>query len=221
MDSNDQRDTAEEAANRAHVREEQLDSLHTRGRPLPERARTIAVVGARGCTAYGQTVAVDLAAGLAEAGLAVVTTGDYGIAAAALRGCTAADGHAVVVLPTGLDAPAHAPANRRLLEHLGAGAGTLVSAYDGDELASSAHVLERNAVLVQLCAAVVLVEGERGRSAYGQLVAAARLFGVPVLAVPGPVTSSLSGLCHDLIRDGRATLVTSSADVLHSVGATV
>jgi DNA processing protein len=34
------------------------------------------------------------------------------------------------------------------------------------------------------------------------------------MAVPGPVTSSMSAGCHTLIREQRATLVTSAADII-------
>ena len=41
----------------------------------------------------------------------------------------------------------------------------------------------------------------------------ARELGRPVMAVPGPVTSSQSAGCHQLIRDGHATCVTGAADI--------
>jgi DNA processing protein len=36
----------------------------------------------------------------------------------------------------------------------------------------------------------------------------------PLMAVPGPATSVMSAGCHALIRDQRAALVTSAADIL-------
>ena len=33
------------------------------------------------------------------------------------------------------------------------------------------------------------------------------------MAVPGPVTSGLSAGCHQLIRSGHASLVTSASDI--------
>ena len=45
----------------------------------------------------------------------------------------------------------------------------------------------------------------------------ARELGRPVMAVPGPVTSSASGGCHQLIRDGQATCITCAADVIADV----
>ncbi len=39
-----------------------------------------------------------------------------------------------------------------------------------------------------------------------------------VMALPGPVTSDLSAGCHDLVRDGRAVLVTGCPDVVELIG---
>ena len=39
----------------------------------------------------------------------------------------------------------------------------------------------------------------------------------PLMAVPGPVTSAMSAGCHALIREQRATLVTSAADIVTSI----
>ena len=55
-------------------------------------ADAVAVVGCRASTAYGERVATELAAGLAEGGTTVVSGGAFGIDAAAHRGALAADG---------------------------------------------------------------------------------------------------------------------------------
>ena len=67
--------------------------------------RAAAVVGTRASTAYGEQVAADLATGLAERDVAVVSGGAYGIDGAAHRATLAADGITVAVLAGGLDIP--------------------------------------------------------------------------------------------------------------------
>src|SRR4029077_17451636 len=67
--------------------------------------RAAAVVGTRAATAYGEHVAADLAAGLVERDVAVVSGGAYGIDGAAHRAALAADGITVAVLAGGLDVP--------------------------------------------------------------------------------------------------------------------
>ena len=61
-------------------------------------ARSVAVVGARSATAYGEMVATEMAAGLGERGFTVVSGAAFGIDAAAHRGALAADGRTFAVL---------------------------------------------------------------------------------------------------------------------------
>ena len=63
--------------------------------------RAAAIVGTRVATAYGEYVAADLSAGLAEHDVAIVSGGAYGIDGAAHRAALAADGTTVAVLAGG------------------------------------------------------------------------------------------------------------------------
>src|SRR5262249_18208506 len=63
----------------------------------------VAVVGARRASEYGRRVATELATGLAQAGLVVVSGLAAGVDAAAHRGALAAGGETVAVLGTGID----------------------------------------------------------------------------------------------------------------------
>ena len=65
--------------------------------------RSVSVVGARSSTRYGEQVAAELAAGLAERGWTVVSGGAFGIDAAAHRGALAVGGVSVAVLAGGVD----------------------------------------------------------------------------------------------------------------------
>lgn len=74
------------------------------GPPLSSVARrSVAVVGARASTPYGDHVATELAYGLAERGWTVVSGGAFGIDAQAHRGALAAGGVTVAVLASGVD----------------------------------------------------------------------------------------------------------------------
>ena len=83
------------------------ESLWVKGRQQLDKAteQAIAIVGTHTVTPYGAHVAADLAYGLAGRGWTVVTTGAFGIDAAALRGALAAGGIAVAVLSSGLHRP--------------------------------------------------------------------------------------------------------------------
>jgi DNA processing protein len=77
--------------------------------------RAAAVVGTRAASAYGEHMAADLAAGLVERDVAVVSGGAYGIDGAAHRAALAGDGITVAVLAGGLDIPY--PAGHSALLH--------------------------------------------------------------------------------------------------------
>lgn len=65
--------------------------------------RSIALVGARAATAYGEHVAGESAAGLVDRGFVIVSGGAYGIDAAAHRAALASGGVTVAFLAGGVD----------------------------------------------------------------------------------------------------------------------
>jgi DNA processing protein len=179
--------------------------------------RSVAVVGARASSAYGNHVAAELSFALAEAGWAVVSGGAFGIDAAAHRGALAAGAApTVAVLACGVDV-VYPRANDRLLGEV-AERGLIVSEVPPGAAPTRVRFLVRNRVIAGLSRGTVVVEAAH-RS--GSLSTASRALEIhrQVMAVPGPVTSVTSAGCHDWIRDGRAALVTSAAHVLELLGA--
>ena len=179
--------------------------------------RSVAVVGARAETDYGDHVAGELSRGLAERGVAVVSGGAYGIDAAAHRGALAAvpeSAPTVAVLACGVDV-AYPRGNARLLARI-AQEGLLVSELPPGSAPTRARFLVRNRLIAALSLGTVVVEAAR-RS--GSLATADRAGSLSrqVMAVPGPVTSAMSTGCHDLLRNG-AMCVTRPAEVLEQVG---
>lgn len=178
--------------------------------------RAVAVVGARAATAYGAHVAGELAFGLAEAGVAVVSGGAYGIDAAAHHGALAAAGApTVAVLACGVDV-AYPRQHERLLARI-AEEGLVVSEVPPGSSVTRVRFLVRNRLIAALSRGTVVVEAAH-RS--GSLSTAARADDLQrvVMAVPGPVTSALSAGCHEWVRTSRAALVTCAAEVLELVG---
>jgi DNA processing protein len=175
---------------------------------------SVAVVGSRAATAYGEHVAADLAAGLAERGRAIVSGGAYGIDAAAHRAALAVGRPTVAFMAGGL-ATLYPPGNTQLLERVRE-TGLVVSEHPPDRTPSRPRFLARNRLIAALAQATVIVEGGT-RSGAANTVRWALALGRPVLAVPGPVTSAMSWTPHRLIREGAATLVTSAEEVLAAV----
>jgi DNA processing protein len=176
--------------------------------------RAAAVVGTRAATSYGEQVAADLAAGLAEQEVAVVSGGAYGIDGAAHRAALAADGVTVAVLAGGLDIP-YPAGHSGLLHRIGSN-GLLVTEYPPGVRPARHRFLTRNRLVAAFAGAAVVVEAGL-RSGAANTAAWARALGRVVGAVPGPVTSSASTGCHALLRAG-AEVVTRAEDVVELVG---
>lgn len=188
-------------------------ALWVRGGRLDElTARAVAIVGARAATGYGEHLASDWSYGLAEHGVTIVSGTGLGIEGAALRAALSADGAtALAVQPSGLGR-AFPGAHTRLLDHV-AQRGAVVSEYPPGALTTRSRFVASHRVIAALAAGTVLVEAGR-RSGSLHTAQTARALGRAVMAAPGPVTSALSLGCHDLVRQGHATLVTTAADIL-------
>jgi DNA processing protein len=177
-------------------------------------ARSCALVGTRASTGYGEYVAADLATGLVEREVAVVSGGAYGIDGAAHRAALAADGLTGVVLAGGVDVPY--PAGHSALLHRIATHGLVVSEYPPGMRPARHRFLTRNRLVAAFGGATVVVEAGL-RSGAASTAAWAEALGRPVCAVPGPVTSSASAGCHVLVRNG-AHLVTRADEIVELVG---
>jgi DNA processing protein len=176
--------------------------------------RAAAVVGTRAATSYGEHVAADLAVGLAERDVAVVSGGAYGIDGAAHRGALSVDGLTVAVLAGGIDIPY--PAGHSALLHRIATDGLLVTEYPPGVRPARYRFLTRNRLVAAFGGASVVVEAGL-RSGAANTAAWARALGRVVGAVPGPITSSASSGCHALLRAG-AEVITRAEDVVELVG---
>ena len=177
-------------------------------------SRSAALVGTRAATSYGEYVAAELAAGLVDREVAVVSGGAYGVDGAAHRAALSSDGITAAVLAGGLDIPY--PAGHSALLHRIGRHGVVFTEYPPGVRPARHRFLIRNRLVAALAGAVVVVEAGL-RSGAANTAAWAQVLGRVVGAVPGPVTSSVSAGCHALLRNG-AELVTRAADIVELVG---
>ncbi|MBG6225698.1 DNA processing protein [Arthrobacter sp. CAN_A2] len=195
--------------------------LWVRGRhEIPPSARLAALVGSRDSTAYGSSVTIDLASGLALRGYTVVSGGAYGIDAQAHRAALATTGggdHAstVAILACGIDR--YYPAGNEDLLRAIADQGVLISEVPPGSSPTRWRFLQRNRLIAALSAVTVVVEARWRSGALNTAHHAAGL-GRPVGAVPGSVQSVNSAGCHRLLRDGTAVCVTDADDVVELAG---
>jgi DNA processing protein len=177
--------------------------------------RSVSVVGARAASSYGESAATDLAAGLADAGVTIVSGGAFGIDAAAHRGALAAGGPTIAALACGVDV-CYPPRNAALLEHI-AQEHLIVSELPPGSNPTRVRFLARNRLIAASTPGTVIVEAAL-RSGARNTANWAQNCGHPLMAVPGSIYSSSSETPHQLIRDQQAVLVTGADDIAELIG---
>lgn len=177
---------------------------------------SVAIVGARAATTYGNQVAGDLAAELAIADRTVVSGGAFGIDIAAHRGALAMHKPTICVLACGADV-AYPRAHAGILERI-AETGLLVSEQPPGRTPTRGRFLTRNRLIAALAQGTVVVEAARRSGSLNTLNWAQRC-GRVAMGVPGAVTGASSVGVHHAIRAAGAVLVTRSAEVLEELGA--
>jgi DNA processing protein len=178
----------------------------------------LAIVGSRSATQQGAATAESFAAGLARAGLSIISGLALGIDAAAHRGAlkAAADGaraSTVGVVGTGIDV-VYPAANRPLTEQVRRQALVLSELPLGTP-ALAHNFPRRNRLIAGLARGVLVVEAAlRSGSLITARLAAEQ--GREVFAIPGSIHSPVAKGCHRLIKDG-AKLVESVQDILEEL----
>jgi len=169
----------------------------------------VAVVGARNASAAAVKLARDFAAGLAEAGLVVVSGLARGIDGAAHRGALSV-GSTIGVIASGIDV-AYPPEHAELQDEV-ATRGLLVAEQPIGTEPLARHFPSRNRIIAGLAAGTLVVEAAPKS---GSLITArlAGEFGREVMAIPGSPLDSRSHGCNQLIREG-AVLVQTPDDVI-------
>jgi DNA processing protein len=171
---------------------------------------SVAIVGSRRTTLYGQSVAKKLGADLARLGFCVVSGLARGIDTAAHEGALSVGGKTVAVLGNGIDIIY--PAENLGLYRQIAETGAVLSEFPFTRRADKQSFAMRNRIVAGICDAVVVVESD---VAGGSMITArfAGEQGRLIFAVPGRIDQATSAGCHQLIRDG-ATLLTGVDDIL-------
>ena len=174
----------------------------------------IAIVGSRGATVQGKSIAFDWAQEFARAGLTITSGLALGIDAQAHRGALHAGGQTLAVLGTGVDI-CYPKRNCSLYNDI-ASNGLLVSEFAPGSGAKAGHFPKRNRIIAGLSLATLVVEAEQKS---GSLITArlAAEYNKDVMAIPGSINNHYTSGCHHLIKQGAA-LVEKPADVLEELG---
>ena len=199
--------------------------ITVKGRADLLQGTKIALVGARNASANGRKIASDMAAGLAQSGIVVVSGMARGIDTAAHLGALnagsetggtiapAAGGGTIAVVAGGIDV-LYPPENAALFERLGAEGLIVAESAPGTEPIAR-HFPRRNRIISGLSRSVVVIEAALKS---GSLITARYALdqGREVMAVPGSPLDPRCRGANRLIRDG-ARLVEDFAQVLESL----
>ncbi|KPU43923.1 hypothetical protein OXPF_20880 [Oxobacter pfennigii] len=170
----------------------------------------LGVVGSRKCSSFGKTITRNMAKGLAEYGIGIISGMARGIDTQAHFGALDSDGYTCAVVGCGLDI-VYPPENKLLMKEI-INRGAVVSEYVPGTQPYAYNFPERNRIISGLSDALLVVEaGEKS----GALITVdfAIEQGKDVFAVPGSILSSISKGTNKLIKDG-AKIVTDIDDIL-------
>ena len=190
-------------------------ALFVWGEWRPEDEKSVAVVGTRGASVYGRTMAEKYARAFAQAGVTTVSGLARGVDTYAHTAAINSSGRTVAVIASGLDCIQ--PAISAKLAETISRQGAVITEYRFGVKAMPAYFPQRNRIISGVSSGTLVVEsGRKG----GALITARFAFDQnrEVFALPGPVTSPKSNGTNELIRTDRARLTQCPEDLLDALG---
>lgn len=176
-------------------------TLYFYGKIPQNMVKSVAIVGSRHNTRYGEEVAYRLAYELAKKGVIIISGLAYGIDSIGHQAALDAGGTTIAVLGTPID-QIYPKNHRKLAADIIKQNGAIISEYaPGTKVYTKASFLERNRLISGLSDIVVVVEAA---TKSGSLNTASHALnqGKDVFAVPGNITNPYSQGCNKLIRQG-------------------
>lgn len=186
-----------------------LDLLNQQGR------KSVAIVGTRNPSMYGETVTKMLASELSSAGILIVSGLALGIDAIAHQAVVDQGLPTVAVQARGLD-EVYPKENLLLGREIVAQNGLIVSEYKAGVGAFKQNFIARNRIVAALADIIVITEATLD-SGTNHTIRFAQDLGKTIMAVPGPIDSTRSASPNNLIRTG-APAVTGTIDIMNELG---
>jgi DNA processing protein len=191
--------------------------LYMKGQLTPQELdHSIAIVGTRRPTTYGQRLAKEFARGLAQAGATVVSGMAVGVDSLCHWGAIEGGGRTVAVLASGPDL-CYPTSNKPLYNGLIDGThGAVLSEFFPGTKPEPWRFPARNRIISGLSKGVVVIEAG---ATSGSLITADIGFeqSREIFAIPGRVDAPMSMGCNKLIAANKAQLVMNYIDVLNAL----
>ncbi len=191
-----------------------MKTLHFRGvDPYKINQKSIAIVGSRRMTRYGREVVDKFVSAFVGADVTTISGFMYGVDTEVHQKTVDYGGLTIAVFGCGLNV-IYPPENKKLYDEIIESGGSVASEYEDDAKPHLWKFPQRNKIVAGLSSLGVLVI-EAGLNS-GSLVTAnlAKKMGKKVYAIPGPINSSVSAGCNDLIKNGDAVMVTEPGDII-------
>ncbi len=182
---------------------------------LPKKDRkSVAIVGARECTPYGEVMAREFAKVLAREGVQIISGMARGVDSAGQSGALEVGGTSFGVLGCGVDI-CYPREKIELYMHLQEQGG-IISEFPLGTKPLPQYFPARNRIISGLADTILVMEAKEKS---GSLITADTALeqGKDVYALPGPINSRLSMGCNRLIRQGAGILL-SPEELLVELG---
>lgn len=174
--------------------------------------QSLAVVGSRMATSYGEWVTTEIVSAAAAEQLSIISGGAYGIDAIAHRSALAMEIPTVAIMAGGVDRlypSGNSELLGRVIKH-----GLVISEQAPGSNPTKWRFLQRNRLIAALGSATIVVEAGKRSGAINTAHHAVELHR-PLGVVPGPINSPASAGCHNLIRENQSSILVSAQDAVH------
>lgn len=186
--------------------------LYIKGNIELLRTPSIAIIGSRKCSEYGEKMAKKFARELSLYGLTIISGLAEGIDSFAHFEALEVGGNTIAILPSGFK-NIFPKCNQKLYERILNNNGLIISEYQEEEVATSNKFLERNRIVSGLSIGVLVVEGgyRSGTSVTANL---AKKQGKKVFCIPSSLENRKGITTNRLIKEG-SFLVRNPKDIIN------
>ncbi len=185
--------------------------LYYRGNADLNRKNIVSIVGTRNNSEYGRVQCEKLVEDLKEENILIVSGLAYGIDSIAHKASLKQSIPTVGVVAHGLDR-IYPPQNKALAKQMTEDGGLLTDFISGTS-PDRQNFPRRNRIVAGMCDALVVIESSKKG---GSLITAelANSYNKDVFALPGRASDLKSEGCNFLIKNNKASLITSASDLL-------
>lgn len=189
--------------------------LYFKGNASLNNSKFISVVGTRSNTDYGKTICEQFIDELKAYNITIISGLAYGIDSIAHKTAIKNEKTTIGILAHGLDR-IYPHSNRTIARQMIENGG-LLTEYPSGTKPDKQNFPERNRITAGICDALVVIEtGNSG----GSLITAeiANSYNKDVFAFPGRIHDPKSEGCNQLIKNNKACLISSAADLVNLMG---